>query len=121
MEMTIQQSGLRDWVGWLLGRKQLIEVTNRSMLPLLQPGDRLFLDPFAYRKEQPQEGDLVVAYDPRQPTVKIIKRVSAVLMNKRYFLSSDNPLEGTDSRAFGAVPLTAIVGKVVSRATQADL
>ena len=118
MKPTPPKSGLKDWVWWLLRRRYLIEVINRSMLPHLQPGDRFFVDPNAYRQARPQEGDLVVAIDPRQTDVKIIKRIGAVLRNERYFLSSDNPTEGTDSRTFGVVPLTHIVGKVTSRAAQ---
>lgn len=112
MTQRIPQSGPREWIGWLLRRRRLVRVTGRSMLPLLQPGDLLFVDPHAYRKSLPQVNEIVVAFHPYQSELKIIKRVSAVLPNERYFLSSDNALEGSDSRTFGSLSLGNIVGKV---------
>ncbi|MEZ4673740.1 MAG: nickel-type superoxide dismutase maturation protease [Caldilineaceae bacterium] len=118
--MTIQQSGLSDWLQWLVRRRRLVRVTGRSMMPLLQPGDLLFVDPDAYRYSRPLEDELVVAIHPHQPTLKIVKRVGASLLDERFFLSSDNPLEGTDSRAFGTVPLSGIVGQVTGFAIKSS-
>jgi len=113
---TIQPSGLGDWLRWLFRRRHLVRVTGRSMLPLLQPGDLLFVDMHAYRARTPQPDDLVVALHPHQPKRKIIKRVTAVMSDGRYFLSSDNALEGSDSRSFGSLPITHILGRVTGRA-----
>ena len=117
---AIPQSGFAEWIRWLFRRRRLVRVTGRSMLPLLQPGDLLFVDVHAYQEECPQVGELVVAFHPQQPTLKIIKRISGILVDNRYVLSSDNPLEGTDSRTFGPLPLTSIVGKVTGRAIKVE-
>ncbi|MCI4331573.1 MAG: signal peptidase I [Thermoplasmata archaeon] len=50
---------------------------DRSMLPALTPGDRLYVDPKAYRARPPSVGDLVVFPDPRDPSRRLIKRVAA--------------------------------------------
>lgn len=112
MAGSIPRSGFGDWLGWLLRRRRLVRVTGRSMLPLLQPGDLLFVDPQAYRQHRPQVDELVVARHPHQSHLKIIKRVRAILPDERYFLSSENELEGSDSRQFGSLPLSSIVGRV---------
>ena len=117
MVNTIRQSGIGDWLGWLLRRRRLIRVTGRSMLPLLQPGDLLFVDIHAYKHRSPQLDEIVVALHPQQSTLKIVKRVTAVMADGRYFLSSDNALEGSDSRMFGPLPVTSIVGRVTGRAS----
>lgn len=82
------------------------------MLPTLQPGDLLFMDPAAYSTNVPQLDEIVVAWHPQQPRLKIIKRVGLIEADGTYWLLSDNPREGTDSLAFGALPLSAIVGRV---------
>lgn len=120
MMKQIRQSGFRDWLGWLLRRQRLVRVTGRSMVPLLHPGDLLFVDPRAYQKTRPQADEIVVAFHPYQPNLKIIKRVSAVLPEERYFLSSENTAEGSDSRSFGPLPLGSIVGRVTGIAIQID-
>lgn len=86
------------------------------MLPLLQPGDLLFVDAHAYEHRSPEPEEIVVAFHPQQPALKIIKRVTSVMADGRYFLSSDNALEGSDSRMFGPLPLTLIIGPVTGRA-----
>ncbi len=108
--------GLGEWCNWLIRRRRLVRVTGRSMLPLLQPGDLLFVAPDAYRTASPQLDDLVVAHHPHQPQLKIIKRIGHILSDGRYVLRSDNPAEGSDSRTFGPVDGGAIVGRVTGRA-----
>jgi len=81
------------------------------MLPLLQPGDLLFVRPLLVGAVV-QEDDIVVAWHPQQRGLKIIKRVNTILAEERYVLLSDNPQEGTDSRSFGALPRSSLVGIV---------
>ncbi len=85
------------------------------MVPTLVPGAEVLVNPFAYRSTQPQPGDLVVAWHPEQPGLKIIKRVTVVLPDKSCWLSGDNPDESTDSRQWGAVSPSQILGRVVGR------
>ncbi|MEZ4860877.1 MAG: nickel-type superoxide dismutase maturation protease [Caldilineaceae bacterium] len=116
----LPQSNLREWLGWLVGRRKLVQVTGLSMTPLLQPGDRLFVNPHAYRQVPPQDGDLVVARHPHQPNLTIIKRVAFTTLDQRCYLLSDNQAEGSDSRSFGFLPFDQILGQVTSRVTGQD-
>jgi len=53
-------------------------VHDRSMVPTLLPGDRLLVDPHAYRERLPSVGDLVVLVDPEDPARWLVKRVAGV-------------------------------------------
>jgi nickel-type superoxide dismutase maturation protease len=85
------------------------------MTPLLLPNQEVLIDPSAYRQTFPQAGDVVVAYHPHQPNLPIIKRVLFVEGDGRCYLQGDNPAASTDSRRFGLVSPTALVGRVVCR------
>jgi len=47
------------------------------MEPTFRPGDRLLVDPLAYRDRGPARGDLVVVADPSDPHRWLLKRVVA--------------------------------------------
>jgi type IV secretory pathway protease TraF len=83
------------------------------MRPTLQPGDRLLL---SYRRT-PRAGDLVVARLPGG--VVATKRASArrttELGEPGWWLLSDNPAHGVDSRVHGAVPEADVLAVVVMR------
>jgi len=85
------------------------------MIPTLQDADLVFVDPRAYRKHLPQSGEIVVAHHPYVRDKLLIKRVKEVDKGGGCMLSSDNPSEGTDSRGFGALPLSQLVGRVTCR------
>ncbi|NEO16997.1 MULTISPECIES: nickel-type superoxide dismutase maturation protease [unclassified Moorena] len=100
----------------LILRKRLrFRVTGGSMIPLLQPGEELLIDPRAYRHMPPKVGDIVVARHPYRKQLRLVKRVTVVLEDGRCFLQGDNPIESTDSRSFGLVDSQQIIGKVTSR------
>ena len=89
------------------------------MNPTLSAGDQVFWDPKAYAHVLPQVGEIVVARDPREPARPLVKRVVAIAPNDSRTVSADlrgdNPNESTDSRQFGAVDVSHILGKVTSR------
>ncbi len=85
------------------------------MAPLLNPGDEILIDPRAYRRANPRQGDIVVARHPYRTDLRLVKRVAAVLENGHCVLEGDNPAESTDSRSFGALPPQRILGRVTSR------
>lgn len=87
------------------------------MFPLLEPGDEVLVDPRAYWQSPPQPGEIVVAQHPYKGDLKIIKRVVAVADNGRIHLRGDNPdpAESSDSRIFGPLPRSLILGRVTSR------
>jgi nickel-type superoxide dismutase maturation protease len=107
-----------DWwelVLWLLRQRRRVRVSGSSMLPLLQDGAEVLVDPSAYRDRSPAEGDVVIAYHPDRPDLLIVKRIVAVLPNNTSILIGDNATASTDSRQFGAIGIDRIVGKVTSR------
>ena len=102
---------------WALGRRILCRISGESMAPGLRSGDEVLVDPRAYRRRPPRVGDVVLARHPWRTDVKIVKRVARVTSSGELFLLGDNPdrLQSTDSRSFGAVPLSAIEGRIVRR------
>ena len=81
------------------------------MFPLLAAGDEVLVDRRAYRRQQPQIGDVVIAQHPAQAELLIIKRVAAVAGDGRFHLKGDNSSESSDNLA----PLNLILGRVTSR------
>lgn len=98
----------------ILGKRKRLRVTGPSMIPLLQPGEEILFDPKAYRHSFPQTGDVVVAQHPYQ-VKQIVKRVAVVLEDGSCFLEGDNPDASTDSRSYGFVPLSKIIGRVTCK------
>ena len=98
----------------LCPRWQRRRVNVRSMHPTLPNGTTILLDTAVYHRTLPQIGDIVLAQHPFQPQNQMIKRITAVTENGRYFLQGDNPdpTESSDSRSFGAVLPGQILGKV---------
>lgn len=101
----------------LLPRWQRRRVNGRSMHPTLAEKDTVLIDTAVYRQTPPQIGHIVLAQHPFEPGNKMIKRITAVTPDGRYFLQGDNPysLGTTDSRSFGALPANQILGRVTHR------
>jgi signal peptidase I len=101
-----------------IGRRWLdvVEVHGGSMAPALLPGDRLLVESHSYLGREPRRGEVVLAADPREPERELIKRVASVDgTTATADLRGDAPGSSTDSRAFGAVPLSAIRWRAVVR------
>ena len=95
-------------------------VEGPSMEPAYRPGDRLLVNRLAYLRRPPAPGDAVVIRDPEHPSRLLLKRVAAApdgpqTEADRIYLLGDNPAESRDSRHFGPLPRSAIVGKVWRR------
>jgi nickel-type superoxide dismutase maturation protease len=104
--------------GVSVGRRWLdvVEVRGRSMAPSLLPGDRLLVESHTYRDRHPRLGEVVLAADPRKPERELIKRVTSIdEATASAELRGDDPAASTDSREFGAVPLSAIRWRAVFR------
>lgn len=92
-------------------------VEGESMSPALEPGRILLVA----RGLRPRKGDVVVAEHPGG--FEMVKRVVAVpgdeampgwiLGPDEWLLLGDNRRASTDSRAFGALPRSAIKGRMV--------
>ena len=115
MSDELKHGGFREFLLWLFRLRRRFRVTGNSMLPLLQPGETILVDPKAYRHASPRPGDIVVAQHPYRSNLHLVKRVVAEVENGRCLLAGDNPSESTDSRSFGAVDIEQILGRVTSR------
>lgn len=94
----------------------VVEVQGGSMAPALLPGDRLLVESRSYLGRAPRAGEIVLAADPRQGDRELIKRVATVDdVAAAVELRGDAPDESTDSREFGAVPLSAIQWRAAFR------
>jgi nickel-type superoxide dismutase maturation protease len=97
-------------VGAVVVRPRRVAVEGRSMEPTLAPGDRLLV----VRAPSLHAGDVVAVRDPRDAKRVLVKRVGAVLEDE-IVLRGDNPEVSTDSRSFGPVPTSAVLGRVIRR------
>lgn len=91
----------------------LARVTGQSMAPTLRPGDRLLVRYGA----APSVGDVVLARfaDGTLAVKRIAHAAETGSGSPGWFLLSDNPDEGVDSRHRGALPSEAVVGVVRAR------
>lgn len=112
MGNDLADSNFKELLLWLLRLRRRFRVTGASMFPLLQPGDEVLLDTRAYRQQQPQLGDIVVAHHPTRVGVKVVKRVTAVHPSHTFQLQGDNPTASTD---FDRITADQIIGRVTSR------
>jgi len=111
------------------------------MTPTLADGDRLLVSRFAYGLEAPARGDIILLRDPSRPGSECIKRILALpgetvrldglipsiqapggtdasgadiswtLGGRQYFVAGDNLARSTDSRSYGPVDRSAIIGR----------
>jgi nickel-type superoxide dismutase maturation protease len=81
------------------------------MEPTFLAGDHLLVEPMRRGGRQPLQGDVVLARHPASRATLVIKRVGRRDQNS-VWLSSDNPARGTDSRHFGPVRASEVVGIV---------
>jgi nickel-type superoxide dismutase maturation protease len=115
MAKTLPKTTYKELLLLLLSRRKRWKVVGESMLPLLQPGDEILLDPDAYRKYLPQIGDIVVIMHPLQSNLTIVKRITAINNHDGYFVTGDNATASTDSRHWGTIKFSDILGKVTSQ------
>jgi signal peptidase I len=100
---------------WLYRPLRRVEVVGASMAPALLAGDRLavvrlpWVPLFGLRP-----GQVVAVRDPRRPDRILIKRVSSV-DGRGLVVEGDAAHASTDSRSFGPVPRSAILGLAVYR------
>jgi signal peptidase I len=88
-------------------RSRRVVVRDRSMEPTFRAGERLFVDPLAYRDDPPARGDLVIIADPADAARRLLKRVVGVPGD---FVRVT--LEGVERRDDPAPPGTAPPGSL---------
>ena len=87
------------------------KISGASMLPSFKEGEEVLVQKrwFFCRIHK---GSVVIAKDPRNHKL-ILKRIEQV-RDYKYFLIGDNRNESTDSRAFGWIEKTNIIGSVIT-------
>ena len=88
-----------------------VAVTGPSMEPTVREGDWLLVRQL---RRLPRVGELVIAADPRESARLLVKRVIAIA-GDQVTVAGDRPDRSTDSRHFGPLPVSAIVGSPVLR------
>ncbi len=89
-----------------------VKVAGDSMRPTFEPGDRLLVGPLL----RIRPGQIVAVADPREPRRLLVKRVQAVSADGSLVdVRGDNPSSSTDSRVFGPVARSTVVGRVLYR------
>ena len=83
------------------------------MYPTYRSGDRVLVNLDAYLNQTPAPEDVVLAKHPFKTGVYIVKRVSHITDDHRYFVVGDDPSNSSDSRGFGALDQEKILGKVI--------
>ncbi len=93
-------------------RYERYAVEGSSMAPTLRANDWIVVDRHAYSRAMARPGHVVLALDPRDPSREIVKRVVRVTLHNEAWLEGDDPTASTDSREYGPVPRTLILGRV---------
>ena len=113
MNTPLPAAGLKDLLLFFLGRRRLFQVEGDSMLPALQPKQRLLVKLRPHDGRSPSPGTVVVCHHPSNIHLVITKRVWQ--SNDGWLeLRGDNPAASTDSRQFGQVPLEQMIGEVTA-------
>lgn len=94
-----------------IGRRSRYHVEGDSMLPILADGDEVLVNSYS----SIDVGDIVIAKNPQDEDITIIKRVAGRYDRDCFSLLGDNPEESIDSRHFGLVEKPLLVGRVVAR------
>ena len=102
--------GWCELVLWLCGKRQRVRVEGDSMHPTLVSGETVLVRPTSHVRPN----DIVLCRHPYKVGVQLIKRVE-ISDTKGVFLLGDAPAESTDSRSFGVVPWSHLVGVVTSK------
>ncbi len=100
--------GMGETMAWLVGRRRRVRVVGDSMLPTLAKGEFVLVD----GTRTPAVGQLALARHPDDADLLVVKRVGAITADGRFEVRSDNPAAGTDSRTWGPLDPSAIVGVV---------
>jgi signal peptidase I len=90
------------------GRFLRLRIEGLSMVPVLAPGDRVLV----LRTDRVTVGDIVAFADPDGGNSVLVKRVAGVDRSS-VRVEGDNSGASTDSRHFGPVPRTAVIGRVL--------
>lgn len=112
---NIPATGYRELILWFLKKRVRLRVTGDSMLPILESGEEILINPHAYKKSLPKINDIIVIHHPLHPELILVKRIIGIDQEGNYFLMGDNLKSSTDSRHWGTVNHSQIAGMVTNR------
>jgi signal peptidase I len=104
---------------------QAFKIPTQSMEPAVMSGDWILADKTAYRRMAPKKSDIVIFVYPDDRSKMYIKRVEALpgdtitlsdgakqeVPHGFIYVIGDNRKNSLDSRQFGFVPLSDVIGK----------
>ena len=90
-----------------------MRVDGFSMKPVLNAGDHVLVRAVNADEDLPACGTIVVSWHPQQTGIRIIKRLAGC-RDGWMDLRGDNPPESTDSRQFGLVERSQLIGVVTA-------
>ena len=87
-----------------------VRIVGPSMEPALRNGEV-----YLFRQgARVRAGDVVIIRHPQRPELLTVKRIVRPEASG-WWVEGDNPAASTDSRDFGAVPDSSVIGRVVMR------
>jgi signal peptidase I len=103
-------AALASAAGLRLAQRRLLRlrIEGVSMVPVLAPGDRVLV----LRTDRVTVGDIVAFADPDGTDAVLVKRVAGVDRSS-VRVEGDNSGTSRDSRHFGPVPRSAVIGRVL--------
>ena len=99
-------------------------VHGSSMVPTFQDGDYLIIDEISYELRKPERGEVIVFRYPKNPSQFFIKRIEGLpgetiegvtLASDEYYVLGDNRPASSDSRYWGPVKSSLVVGRALLR------
>ena len=113
----LPETNYLEFLLWLLKQRQRLKITGNSMLPILKPGEEILVATGAYHKSLPKIADIVVLKHPQDSELIIVKRILDIDRDQNCFLVGDNLDQSVDSRHWGSIKSSNLIGKVTSRFT----
>jgi nickel-type superoxide dismutase maturation protease len=94
-----------------------VVVEGNSMAPAYNQGDWLIVRGLSGQEHRLKIGKIYLISDPIRPGVKLLKRLTQTRIEHgviRFWVEGDNP-DSTDSRSWGWLDASQILGKVLLR------